>query len=374
MLLRRYFYLLLVVAIFIGACQPPVVPPAAAPVAPAAAKPTAAPAEPTAPPAEEAASQVELPDVGTLQVAFVPVLASAPFFVAADMGFFAEQGLTVELLNVRNVDEMLAPLSTGKLDATSMVVTTGFFNAMSQKLDFRLVVGAGDPNVPPEPAPFLVVGKALVDSGAVAGVADLKGRKIAINLRGSGLEYLLHKGLEKSGLTLDDVEMVTIPGSEMMVAVQNGAVDGAVAGILNVQRMIGEGVAVPLLNNVDAVSTGDAAGGLVFGQRLLQPENREVGIRFIVAYLQALRFLNDGGWENPDVVALLQKYTGMEPPMIARSPKIVFTEDGVLDVAGIQDVEAFQLNRGYVEYTEPIPAEQMADLSMLAEALARLDQ
>ena len=229
-----------------------------------------------------------------------------------------------------------------------------------------------------------MVGKALVDSGAVAGVADLKGRKIAINLRGSGLEYLLHKGLEKSGLTLDDVEMVTIPGGTFKMGSKSVESDERpqhqvnvkpfALSILNVQRMIGEGVAVPLLNNVDAVSTGDAAGGLVFGQRLLQPENREVGIRFIVAYLQALRFLNDGGWENPDVVALLQKYTGMEPPMIARSPKIVFTEDGVLDVAGIQDVEAFQLNRGYVEYTEPIPAEQMADLSMLAEALARLDQ
>ncbi|MBI3960722.1 MAG: ABC transporter substrate-binding protein, partial [Chloroflexi bacterium] len=286
--------------------------------------------------------------------------------------YFAEQGLTVELQNVRNVDEMLAPLSTGKVDVSSMVVTTGFFNAMNQKLDFRLVAGASDPAVSPEPAPFLVVSKALVDSGEVKGVADLKGRKIAINLRGSGLEYLLHKGLEKSGLTVDDVELVTIPGGEMLAAVQNGAVDGAAAGILNVQRMIGEGVAVPLLNNIDAVETGDA-GGLVFGQRLLQPENREVGIRFIVAYLQAVRFLNDGGWEKPEVVAILQKYTGMEPPMIARSPKIAFAEDGVIDEAGIQDVEAFQISQGYVEYTEAIPVEAMVELSMLAEALARLD-
>lgn len=371
----RIFTLLLIAALLISACQLPAAPVAPASQAPAESEaPTAAPAaEPTAAAEVEAPAEAPLPDLGSLQVAFVPVISSAPFFVAAEMGFFAEQGLTVELLNVRNVDEMLAPLSTGKLDATAMVVTTGFFNAMNQKLDFRLVSGGNDPSVAAQTAPFLVVSKALVDSGAVKGVADLKGRKIAINLRGSGLEYLLHKGLEQVGLTVNDVELVTIPGGEMLAAVQNGAVDGAVAGILNVQRMIGEGVAAPLLNNTDVLPTGGDAGGLVFGQRLLLPENREVGIRFIVAYLQALHFLNDGGWEKPEVVAILQKYTGMEPPMIARSPKIAFAENGAIDEAGIQDVQAFQVSQGYVEYTEPIPGEAMVELSMLAEALARLE-
>lgn len=359
----RTFTLLLIAALLIGACQPIAV----NPPAPGA---TAAPvAEPTAEVAEEA----PLPDLGVLQVPFVPIIGAAPFYVAADMGYFAEQGLTVELQSVRNVDEMLAALSTGKLDATAMVVTTGFFNAMNQKLDFRLVSGGNDPTVAAETAPFLVVSKALVDSGEVKSLADLKGRKLAINLRGSGLEYLLHKGLEQVGLTVQDVELVTIPGAEMLPAVQNGAVDGAVAGILNVQRMIAEGVAVPMLNNTDVLPTGGDPGGLVFGQRLLQPENREVGVRFIMAYLKAARFLNDGGWDDPEVVTILQKYTGMEPAMIARSPVPLYSANGALEEVGIMDMQAFQLGQGYVEYTEPIPLEQMIDLSMLAEALARLD-
>ncbi|MBI1298292.1 hypothetical protein GC175_25440 [bacterium] len=361
MLTKRFVFLLLSLSLLLGACQP-VIDMSTVPFA--------------APPANESSETIDpepgLPDLGTLQVPFVPVLSSAIFFVAADMGYFAEQGLTVELQSVRNVDEMLAALSTGKLDATGMVVTTGFFNSMNQKLDFRLVSGLSDVN-DVTTVPFLAVSKALVDSGEVKGVADLKGRKIAVNLRGSGLEYMLYKGLEQVGLTLDDVELVTIPGGEMLAAVENGAVDGVVAGILNVQRMVAQGAAVPLLNNTDVSPTGGDSGGLVFGQRLLQTENREVGIRFIMAILQAARFLNNSGWENPEVIAILQKYTGMEPAMIANSPVPVYSVTGELDEVGIIDMQSFQISRGYVEYAEPIPFEQMVEPSMLTEALSRLD-
>lgn len=363
MVSKRFLTLLLIFVFLLSACQPVMETGSAPADTPAAAESS-----------ETTDTESALPDLGALQVAFVPVIASAPFMVANDLGYFTDQGLTVELQNVRNVDEMLAPLSTGKIDVSAMVVTTGFFNAMAQDLDFRLVSGAGDPAVAAETAPFLAVSKTLFDSGEITEVADLAGRKLAINLRGSGLEYMLSKGLEQAGLTLSDVELVTIPGAEMLTAVENGAVDGAVAGILNIQRMVGENVAVPLLNNTDVFPTGGDAGGLIFGQRLLQPENHEVGVRFIMAYLQAARYLNDGGWEDPEVIAILQKYTGMEPAMIANSPVTAYSATGEIDEAGIMDVQSFQIANGYVEYTEPVPVEKMVELSMLEEALSRLDQ
>lgn len=354
MLLKCTLGLLLSLTVLVSACQP--------------VSPTNSAA--SAPAVDSAAA---LPDLGTLQIAYVPIIDFAPFFVAADKGYFAEQGLTIELQSVRNVDEMLAPLSTGKLDMTQMAVTTGFLNAMNQKLDFRIVAGVVDPKAPPAGLPFLAVSKALMDSGAVTQVADLKGRKIAINLRGSALEYLLAKGLEQAGLTLDDVELVTVPGGEMLVAIENGAVDGAVAGILNIQRMIGQGAAVPLLADTDVIE-GGGGGGVVFGQRMLQPANREVAIRLLVAYLQAARYLNDGGWDDPEVIASLATYTGMEAAMIERSPRSVYAANGELDEAGMMDLQAFQISRGYVEYTETLPVAEMMDLTILSEALARLEQ
>jgi NitT/TauT family transport system substrate-binding protein len=311
-------------------------------------------------------------DSAPLQIAYAPLLGFTPLFVAADKGYFAEQGLQVELKRVRNIDEMLAPLSTGKLDISLMAVTTGFFNGMNQKLDFRVVAGA-DAAVGTQGNPFLVVSKALSESGTVRKVADLKGRKLALNLRGSALEYMLGKGLEQAGLTLNDVELVTLPGTEMQAAIANGAVDGAVVGVLNAQRMIKDGVAVSLLADADVLQSGQG-GVVVFGQRLLQPDNRAVAIRALTAYLKAVRELNDGGWQDPRIVGIIQKYTDMEPALIERSAKPKYSADGGLDEASVMDMQAFQMKRGYVEYKTAIPVAQMAELTFLTEALASLKQ
>ncbi len=64
----------------------------------------------------------------------------------------------------------------------------------------------------------------------------------------------------------------------------------------------------------------------------------------------------------------------MEPALIAQTPVSVYAADGTVDEVGTLDMQAFQLSQGYVEFTETIPLAQMVDLSMLSEALARLDQ
>jgi ABC-type nitrate/sulfonate/bicarbonate transport system substrate-binding protein len=137
--------------------------------------------------------------------------------------------------------------------------------------------------------------------------------------------------------------------------------------------MIKDGVAVKLLADSDVIQGGQG-GVVVFGQRLLQPNNREVTVRVLVAYLQAVRDLNDNGWDNPEIVSIIQKYTEMEPALIARSAKPSYEANGALDEASILDIQAFQLSRGYVEYKEALPVAQMTDLTFLSEALARMEQ
>jgi NitT/TauT family transport system substrate-binding protein len=346
---RHTFCLRLALVLLLSACRP----------------------ENTEAPAPGAGNEAALPDIGTLQIAYVPVLPFTPLFVAEEKNYFAEQGLRVNLQRVRNVDEMLAPLGTGQLDLSVIAPTTGFFNAMYQALDVRVIAGAnamvstGDP--------ILMVRKALAESGAVKTVADLKGPKLAINLKGNIMEYLLAKGLEQSGLTLDDVELVTIPGPEMLTALANSAVDGAVTAGSNAQRMINEGVAVKLLADTD-IMQGGQGGVVVAGQRLLQPANREIAIRVLAAYLKAVHDLNDNGWNKPEIIGIIQKYTEMEPALIANSAFFRFAIDGALDETSLMAIQNFQINRGYVEYKKAVPVARMSNLTFLPEAVARAAQ
>jgi sulfonate transport system substrate-binding protein len=58
----------------------------------------------------------------------------------------------------------------------------------------------------------------------IATVADLKGKKIALN-KGSNVHYLLVRALEKAGLKYTDVELVFLPPADGRAAFEKGAID-----------------------------------------------------------------------------------------------------------------------------------------------------
>lgn len=58
----------------------------------------------------------------------------------------------------------------------------------------------------------------------IQSVADLKGKKVALN-KGSNVHYLLVKAIEEAGLTLNDIESVYMPPSDARVAFEQGSVD-----------------------------------------------------------------------------------------------------------------------------------------------------
>jgi sulfonate transport system substrate-binding protein len=65
----------------------------------------------------------------------------------------------------------------------------------------------------------------LVPKGSsVASVADLKGRKVALN-KGSNVHYLLVRALEDAGLAVGDIQPVYLPPSDARAAFERGAVD-----------------------------------------------------------------------------------------------------------------------------------------------------
>src|SRR3981081_450690 len=58
----------------------------------------------------------------------------------------------------------------------------------------------------------------------IASVADLKGRKVALN-KGSNVHYLLVKALEQAGLKYSDIEPVFLAPADARAAFERGAVD-----------------------------------------------------------------------------------------------------------------------------------------------------
>ncbi|MBC2836834.1 sulfonate ABC transporter substrate-binding protein [Paragemmobacter straminiformis] len=111
--------------------------------------------------------------------------------------------------------QMLEALNAGALDIAQTGEAPPIF---AQAAGPRLSYLAFEP-----PAPK---GEAILvhADSPIASVADLKGKKIALN-KGSNVHYLLVKALESAGLAYEDVETVFLPPADARPAFETKAVD-----------------------------------------------------------------------------------------------------------------------------------------------------
>jgi NitT/TauT family transport system substrate-binding protein len=290
--------------------------------------------------------------------------------VLADVALFAEQGLDVKLQSFRSGGPMIGPLSAGQLDVGGGEAGPALFNAIAQGLDV-VVVGALAAQPPGFGAVPFLVRSDLFESGEITEPADLAGRKVAVNIERGTAEYLAAEVLAKAGLTVDDVELISIPFPEMPAALANAAVDAAILPHPLAGRALGEGSAVALFEGDEIVDTPQN-GVLYFGRRLLEAENREVAVRFLAAYLKAARELQGDGWRSDENVAIINTYTNVPEPAIKGGVAYFFDPNGAINEASLETIQAYHVGRGYTELAEPLPLAQIVDGTFLGEALSRV--
>ena len=323
-------------------------------------------------PACSPSQQAETPDLGTIQVGYLPATGFFGFYVAKEKGYFEEQGLDVELTSFKSGAEMVVPLSTGQLDVGAGESGTALFNGVSQGLDIKVVCGFASQASGYGGTPIMVR-KDLADSGEVTGPGDLKGRKIAVNVPRGMSEYIVAKYLEKAGLTIDDVELVPIPFPDMPAAVANGAVDVAYMTEPSSSKVLKDGTAVILVNS-DEIAGEIQNGVMYFGKRLIDPANKEIAVRFMMAYLKAVREMQNGGWQTDEALQIINKYTN-QPPEVIKAGRVSYNDPNCsLVYDSLEDVQNYYLTRGYTEFSEALPLTDFILEDFTKEAIERLGE
>ncbi len=74
-----------------------------------------------------------------IKVGFVPVLVFAPIFVAKDLGYYAEEGLDVQLEPFPGGSDPVVLTATGELDAAFVGVGPAFWNGAAQDLPIKII-------------------------------------------------------------------------------------------------------------------------------------------------------------------------------------------------------------------------------------------
>lgn len=111
--------------------------------------------------------------------------------------------------------QLLEGLNVGSVDVGFVGEAPPIF---AQAAGANFVYIGNDPAAPEAEA--IVVPK----DSAIRTLADLKGRRIALN-KGSNVHYLLVRALEKAGLKYGDIQPVFLPPADARAAFEKGAVD-----------------------------------------------------------------------------------------------------------------------------------------------------
>ena len=167
-------------------------------------------------PAQSGAAESVVPALTPIRMGTQPWIGYGPWWIAAEKGFFADQGLDVSFIDFVTDSEVNAAFAANQMDVANLATHTAM-KLFANGVDLQVVLL--------EDASYAA--DAMIAGAGVATVADLKGKSVAYE-EGATSDLLLHAALQANGMSLDDINPVPMPASDAGAALIAGQVDAAV--------------------------------------------------------------------------------------------------------------------------------------------------
>jgi NitT/TauT family transport system substrate-binding protein len=152
----------------------------------------------------------------TVKIAHSTWVGYGPLYIARDKGMFQKNGVNVDLIVMEDPKERFPTLMADKIQMIASTVDTALLY-LKRPTDFRYVVAIDDSNG----------GDGIVALNDIKTIADLKGRKVAVN-EGSVSEFYLNVLLGKAGLKESDLNTVNMTAADAGSAFVAKRVDASV--------------------------------------------------------------------------------------------------------------------------------------------------
>lgn len=322
--------------------------------------PPAAAGNPAVPPA--APTELIPLKVGTL-----PFLSNAILQIAQQEGYFAEQGLAVELVVQQSSNEFIPLLLQGELDVATPALTAGFFNAVASGGNLRMVLPLTTFTSQSCSAIGIVARRSDVDAGTYATPAQWQGAKVTLPPAGAQAlpGYIIDTALQQGALTLQDVQLTAVDLPVQAEALATGQTDLIYAVEPWITRMTSN-PALALLQPAEPLVPDLTASMIVFGAKLLADPT--MGTRFATAYLQAVRQYAAG--KTPDNVATIAAYTKLEPTLVEKLCWTASPPDGAINVDSLMAYQSWLQAQGVLDRT--LKPEEFLDTQFVTAANQQL--
>lgn len=229
-----------------------------------------------------------------LKIAYSPSVCQAPLHVAVENGFFEEEGIDAENIQVEAA-HVAEAIGADQVDVGFGLIGK-FLQPIENGLNIKFTAGIHTGCVK-------VLAKA--DSG-INSVSDLKGKKIGVTGLAGAETLIAKRALAEEGVNIDEanseVEFVVFSGSDLGQALENGAVDAIGCPDPNASQFADQYGLTTIIDTAQSDQFKDEYCCGAFVTEKLATEHPEVAAAFTRAVLKAAVWVN----ENPEEAAKIQ--------------------------------------------------------------------
>ncbi len=239
-----------------------------------------------------------------VRLGYLPVTGHGKFFVAKEQGFFAKEGLEVELIEFVNSADGINAIRADKLDVGAFGTTAPLAH-IAKGADLRIIAG-----IMGEDASIITT---AADAAKVRNVADLKGKKVATVRLATG-DAVLRGALKDAGIDWKtDLQVFELKNPPAVIeAVKSGQVDAGVVWGPHDLRAEEQGLKVVIRS--DTLQPGHPCCRLVVtGEGFKRTATWE---KFVRAILRAEKFAKENHKETVDNIL---KYVKLDRALIEKA-------------------------------------------------------
>jgi ABC-type nitrate/sulfonate/bicarbonate transport system substrate-binding protein len=259
-------------------------------------------------------------------------------YVGQDKGFFADNGITVELQGTPDSVTQMTDFAAARFD----IAMTAIDNIVAY------VEGQGQAPIGPQPEFFAFMGSddsflSLVAAPEVDGVNALRGKVVSVDALTTGYAFVLYEILRQNGLERDrDYTVVSAGGMAQRWAALREGRHGATLlsapyNVLARQQGFRE-----LVKATAAI--GAYQGNVGAARRTWAEENREALAAFIAGYRHSIRWLHEAG-HRQEAISVLRRHLAHMPQELGVAsydemvgPEKGFSPSGSVDQHALRSV------------------------------------
>jgi NitT/TauT family transport system substrate-binding protein len=276
------------------------------------------------------------PVLRTLRVIRNSHLTSAPLLLAEDAGYFAEEGLKIEFVDMNRGEESLIAMLGGEVDVLPAPLHPGLFTAVARGGDIRIVAGL---NILSPDCTYHAI---VLRPGLSPDQAQRRIRKLDASRDGS-TRYLAGRMLATRGIDIDTLDTIKLPQEVIGHSLGNGSVDAASLSEPLVTRIGGKGTV--WLRSHEA-TPGFQWSVMSFGKKLLR-DDPEAGVRFLTAYRRGVALFREG--KTPENLERLERLTREDRKILEASCWPSFPADLRPNMASVLEYQQWALEHDYLD-------------------------